>query len=77
MSELPSTFYWTIGVLVVFNLGTIATVITAIVKLTWFLSRLDNRVEQIEGSHGKDIDQAFQKIRDLEKGLILNRKTND
>jgi hypothetical protein len=67
MTNLPSEFFWVVGIMVVFNLSAIIAVWTATLKISWFLSRLDNRVENLEKNHGKDIDQAFVKIRDLEK----------
>jgi len=69
MSALPESFFWAVGIMVIFNIGTIATVIAAIVKLTWFLSELNARVKHLETHHSKDIDAAFMKIREIEKSV--------
>jgi hypothetical protein len=51
--------------LVISNLGVIITVIGAIVRFTWFLGRLDHKVDTNNEKHAKDINAAHEKIRDV------------
>lgn len=44
MPELPSSFYYIIGISIVANVGTIGTVLILIFKSSWWLSKLDGRV---------------------------------
>ncbi len=61
-----SKFYWIIGAMIVMNLGTIVTVIVSAARGVWFIARLDMRVANNES----DINNAFQKIRDLENARL-------
>jgi hypothetical protein len=70
MTEIPSSAYVVIGSLVVANIGTVVSVMYGVGKLIWWLSRLESRVEAIETHHSKDINAAFQKIRDIEQKTI-------
>ena len=70
MTEIPSSAYVIIGSLILANIGTVVTVMYGIGKLVWWLSELNSRVKTIETEHTKDINSAFQKIRDLEQKQI-------
>jgi len=48
MQEIPSSFYYLIGSLIVANIGTIGTLGVIAFKATWWLSRLDTRVEKAQ-----------------------------
>lgn len=50
-----------------FNMGAIGSIIMVSFRATWFMSKLDSRVEHIEIKHKDDIDAAFEKIRLLMK----------
>lgn len=67
--EIPSSIYVVIGTLIVANLGTVVSVFYGIGKLVWWLSKLDSRIQNVEVNHTKDINHAFQKIRDIEKTI--------
>ena len=43
--QIPSGFYWLVGVLVCANLGTIGTVAMIAFRTTWWFSKLDSRVD--------------------------------
>lgn len=70
MTEIPSSVYVIIGSLILANIGTVVTVMYGIGRLVWWLSELNSRVKSIEIGHTKDINSAFQKIRDLEQKQI-------
>jgi hypothetical protein len=57
-----SQFYWIIGALVVMNVGSIGSMVVAAVRMVWFISKLDSRIE----GNRKDINNAHQKIRTIE-----------
>jgi hypothetical protein len=70
IAQIPTSFYVIAGGLVLANLGTVVTIIYGIGKLIWWLAKLESRVVSIETEHTKDINSAFQKIRELEsRGL--------
>lgn len=62
MKELPNTFFWIVGILVVFNAGTIISVLYGVGKALWFFAKLDSRVQK----NTDDIHSAHKKIRELE-----------
>jgi hypothetical protein len=65
MPELPSQFYWILGVVIMMNLGTIASMILAAGKGLWWLSKLDGRVSK----NTVDVDHAHEKIRSIQKHI--------
>jgi hypothetical protein len=70
MEQIPSSVYVIIGTLILANLGTVVSVFYGIGKLVWWLSKLDSRLGSVEKEHTKDINSAFQKIRDLEQKTL-------
>jgi len=56
-----SNIYMIVGVLVLFNLGTIGSAFYASAKIIWFISKLDSKVNQ----NTKDVNAAHTQIRDL------------
>lgn len=56
------------------NFGTIVSIIYGIGKAVWFFAKIDSRVEALETGHTKDLNSAFQKIRNLE---TINQKTGE
>ena len=69
IAQIPTSFYVIAGGLVLANLGTLVTVFYGVGKLIWWMSKLDSRVLTIETEHTKDLNSAFQKIRDIEIDL--------
>ena len=59
-----SSLYWAVGAMVVLNLGTIVTIIGAVVRGIWFMAKLDARVHANE----KDVNNAHKAIRKLQNG---------
>lgn len=59
--ELSQTFYWSVGVLVVANVGTMLSVLVLGFKGAWWLSKLDSRVEQ----HAEHIDEIKERVNHL------------
>lgn len=66
IAQIPTSFYVIVGGLVLANLGTVVTIFYGIGKVIWFLAKMDSRIAAIETEYPKDINAAFQKIRDLE-----------
>lgn len=61
--ELPSSFYYTAGILVITNIGTIGTILLVGFRATWWLSKLDSRVE-----HAQDTaNRAHKSINSLKE----------
>lgn len=53
VSDLPSQFYWIVGVLFVFNIGTVISVLVGAGRIVWFISKLDSNVkEAVEDING-------------------------
>lgn len=75
MDNIPSIFYWAIGVLVVMNFGTIISVLFGVFKVVWFVAKLESRLENVEnkvhddGPIMYDVNQAHQFIRDLREKI--------
>jgi len=59
--ETASMFYSIIGFVIITNLGLIAGIVWIGLKGSWYLSKLDSRVEKNEG----DISAAHKGIRKL------------
>lgn len=57
-----TTLYWLVGVMVVMNAGTFITVLGAALRASWWLSKLDSRVER----NRYDVNNAHEKIRAIE-----------
>ena len=72
MEQIPSSFYIIVGGLILANLGTVVSIIYGIGKLVWWMAKLDSRVATVEVEHTKDINSAFQKIRDIEQSQRAN-----
>lgn len=70
MTEMPSWMMYTVGSLIVANIGTILAVAWGVTKLvakaSWFVAKLDSRIEKNE----KDVAAAHEKIR-FNRQLIL------
>lgn len=66
IAQIPTSFYVIVGGLFLANIGTVVSIFYGIGKVVWFIAKLDARVGTIEVEHTKDINFAFQKIRDLE-----------
>ena len=66
-AQLPTSFYYIIGVLVVANLGTIVSMVYAIVKAVWFFSKMDSRIDTAKDmairSH-KRLDKLEERLQD-------------
>lgn len=60
------TFAYTVGALIIANLGTIGTVLYAAAKGVWFIAKLDSKVKETE----KDVTAAHEKIRSIENRLL-------
>lgn len=73
MTQMPTSIYLVIGILVIFNMGTIITVLVGAGKGLWWLSKLEERVKKTE----KDVDHAHVKIRNVEQNIpFLKTKPN-
>lgn len=57
--------YYVIGALIVSNFGTILTIIVYAGKAVWWLSKMESKVDE----NRKDINNAHEKIRTLERSL--------
>lgn len=42
--NIPNAFYWAIGIIVFMNIGTIFSVLFALFRGVWWLSKLESRV---------------------------------
>lgn len=67
--QIPSSFYVIVGGLVIANLGTVVTIFYGIGRVVWFLAKMDSRISSLETEIPKDINAAFEKIRELKKDL--------
>ena len=56
--------YWLVGVLVVFNLGTIGSILYFGGRIVWWASKIDHRVTQTE-AHTEDHCEEIKQIREL------------
>jgi hypothetical protein len=72
VTEIPSSVYVIIGTLIVANLGTVVTVFYGVGKLVWWASGVEHRLKTIETETTKDVNMAFQKIRDIENAARSN-----
>lgn len=61
-----SNVYVIVGVLVIFNIGTIASAFYAAGKIIWWLSKLDSKVAQ----NTKDVNAAHTTIRELKSNSV-------
>lgn len=67
--ELPTSFYYLVGAIIVTNLGAIGSIIVVGFKGIWWMAQTDLQIKQ----NSKDINQAHEKIRGLsEKRSVLN-----
>ena len=57
-----------LGGLVLANIGTMVTIIIAVLKFTWFLSKMDSRIEKNE----TDTNAAHEKIRWIKDKFLTN-----
>lgn len=63
LTELPPWIFWTIGVLVVGQFGTLAAVWMASVKLSFSMGKIFHSIKHQLEENTKDIDSAHMKIR--------------
>lgn len=49
-ANLPASFYYMLGVLLLSNLGIIVSVFYTMLKASWWLSKLDSRVTDAKSS---------------------------
>jgi amino acid transporter len=68
-AQIPSSFYVIVGTLVIANLGTVVTIFYGIGRVVWFLAKMDSRLSTLEVELPKDINAAFEKIRELKQDL--------
>lgn len=68
-AQIPSSFYVILGTLVIANLGTVVTIFYGIGRVVWFLAKMDSRLSSLEVEIPKDINAAFEKIRELKQDL--------
>lgn len=59
--EVPNSFYYILGVLIIANLGTIGSVMFFAFRAVWWLSKLESKVDK----NLHDVNAAHDKIRDL------------
>lgn len=59
---MPSQFYYTAGILVFTNLGVIVSLIVVAFRATWWLSKLDSKVDEVRSK----IVNAHKRIDKLE-----------
>ncbi len=55
-----------VGYLIIANIGTIVAVAAGVLRIVWFIAKLDGQVK----SNSEDIDAVHQKIRDIQNHLI-------
>lgn len=48
--EIPSSFYYLVGSLIVANIGAIGTLALVAFRATWWLSKLDSRVDEAKSA---------------------------
>jgi len=65
MIEIPSSFYYLVGSLIVANIGTIGTLAVLAFRSTWWLSKLDSRVDSARDAAVR----AHKRIDKIEEGL--------
>jgi len=63
------TWVYTVGALILANLGTIGAVLYAAAKGVWWMAKLESKVEE----NTKDINAAHSKIRDIDLMLKHER----
>lgn len=63
-----SRFYWLVGAMIVMNFGQILAFAGAAFRGVWWLAKLEARVASTE----KDVNAAHARLRDIEKGKIIN-----
>lgn len=59
--QIPNLFYWLVGVLVVANLGTLATMLYMGAKIVWWAAQIDHRTQD----HKVTLDDHEEQIRQL------------
>lgn len=60
-----SNVYMVVGILVIFNLGTIASAFYAAGKIIWWISKLDSKVEQ----NTRDVNAAHAGLRETRQAV--------
>lgn len=61
--EIPNSFYYLVGTLIIANIGAIGSLLVFGGKLVWFFAQLDMKVKK----NSQDINMAFKEIRELKK----------
>lgn len=61
--DLPQQFYWIIGVLIVFNIGTIVSSLIGAGRVVWFIAKLESKVVD----HEKDLNGFGGRVRKVEE----------
>ena len=62
MQEIPSSFYYLVGSLIVANIGAIGSIVIVAFKATWWLSKLDSRVADAQST----ANRAHKRIDTIE-----------
>ena len=70
--EIPSSFYYLVGSLILANIGTIGSIIVFGARAIWWLSKLDSRVEKTE----KDTHAYHEKLREVKDDIKEVRRSN-
>lgn len=63
--EIPSSFYYLVGTLIVANIGAIGSLLILGAKLVWWFAQLDMNVKK----NSKDINNAFKEIKEIKNEL--------
>lgn len=63
--DIPSSFYYLVGSLVVANVGTIGAIVVFAGRAIWWLSKLESRVDH----NTKDLHAAHDKLREIKDDI--------
>lgn len=62
--EIPNSFYYLVGALILTNLGTIGSVLLFGAKAVWFIAKMDSRIHESK-EVGVRAHKRIDKIEDL------------
>lgn len=62
MTEIPSSFYYLIGFLILTNLGSVASLLWFGIKAVWWVSKLESKVDMTH----EDVDRAHERLDRME-----------
>lgn len=74
-TNLPEAIYWFVGILVLANVASIISVFTAAMKILWWASKIDFRVEsgeKVQVQFRLELDEHKDELTEL-RGMIPHR----